>query len=389
MMSLWEEAAFLQPRMVALRRDIHRHPELGRAEKMTATTVETELRALGIQTRRVAQTGVMGILKGAQPGGCVALRADMDALPIQEQTGLPFASEAPGVMHACGHDLHTAALLGAAALLAHRRNDLSGEVRFLFQPDEEGDGGAQRMMDEGCMESVDAIFGAHVAPELPAGTVAVRPGKAYAASNPFDILVRGRGSHGAEPHLGRDAIVAASAIVGQIQTLISRELDPLDAAVISIGSFHAGTARNVVADKAHLSGIIRCFGSETRLRLTNRLKSLIQGIAEAHGVQADIRIQWGYAGVVNDPAMTRHVRRCAADLLGQDSIAEYVPTLTTEDFGAFLEVAPGSFWHLGTGLPNASNAPLHSPFFNPDESALSLAAALHAKIAMDFLKSPR
>lgn len=386
MPTLLSEAAALEAEIIALRRNIHRHPELGRSETATSSLVERTLNALGIETRRIAGTGIVGELRGAEPGPIVALRADMDALPIQEQTGLAFASETPNIMHACGHDLHTAALLGTARLLATRRNSIYGAVRFLFQPDEEGDGGAQRMIDEGCMEGVSAVFGAHVAPELPVGTVGVRFGKAYAASNPFDIMLYGRSAHGAEPHLGADAIVAASALVGAIQTLVSREVSPLDPAVISIGSFHAGTARNIIADEAHISGIIRCFGAEMRTHLTRRLTALAEGIAAAHGVQADVRIQWGYSGIINDPAMTALVRDSAAGLLGQGAVTvEQEPSLTTEDFGAFLEHAPGSFWHIGVGRPDCPCVPLHNPCFNPDESALRFAAALHAQLAMDAL----
>lgn len=386
MSTLLSEAAALEAEIIALRRDIHRHPELGRSETATSALVERTLNALGIETRRIADTGIVGELRGAGPGPIVALRADMDALPIQEQTGLPFASETPNIMHACGHDLHTAALLGAAKLLAARRDSIHGAVHFLFQPDEEGDGGAQRMIDEGCMEDVSAVFGAHIAPELSVGTVGVRFGKAYAASNPFDIVLRGRSAHGAEPHLGADAIVAASALVGAIQTLVSREVSPLDPAVISIGSFHAGTARNIIADEAHISGIIRCFGAEMRAHLTRRLTALAEGIAAAHGVRADVRIQWGYSGIINDAAMTALIRDSAASLLGQGAVTvEQEPSLTTEDFGAFLEHAPGSFWHIGVGRSDGPCVPLHNPHFNPDESALRFAAALHAQVAMDAL----
>jgi len=386
MIDFLAEAAAIEADLIALRREIHRRPELGRHESETTRLVARELTALGIPFRRVADTGVEAMLTGELPGPTIALRADMDALPIQEQSDLSCASEIPGVMHACGHDLHTAALLGAARLLAAHRSDLRGSVRFLFQPDEEGDGGAARMIEDGCMDGVSAVFGAHVAPEYPCGTVGVRFGKAYAASNPFDITLRGRSSHGAEPHLGCDAIVAASALVGAIQTLVSREVSPLDSAVISIGSLHAGTARNIIADEAHLSGIIRCFGPEMRKNLAGRLTAMADGIAVAHGCTAEVRIQWGYSGIINNDAMTAHVQKSAEALLGQDRvIVEPVPSLTTEDFGEFLSRAPGTFWHIGVGRAGEENAPLHNPRFNPDEGAIRIAAALHAKAAWDYL----
>lgn len=386
MSALLTNARLIEEDLIALRREFHRSPEPGGSEYATAARVEQELQALGIEVRRVADTGVVGILTGAHPGRCVALRADMDALPITEQTQLPFASQNAGTMHACGHDMHTAALIGAAKLLAAQRDSLCGTVKFFFQPDEEGDGGAQRMIDAGCMEGVDAVFGAHVEPELPVGTVGVRYGSAYAASNPFDIVVRGRSSHGAEPHLGVDAIVAASAIVGNLQTLVSRNLSPVDSAVVSIGSFHAGTARNIIADEARLSGIIRCFGHEMRTSFAQSLTGLVESTAAALGASAEITIHWGYAGIINDHDMTALVQNSANALLGSEKvIVQQHPTLTTEDFGAFLEHAPGSYWHIGVGRPGGNDAPLHSPFFNPDESVIALAAALHAKIALDFL----
>ena len=387
MISLLNEAAELESYLIALRRDLHRHPELGRHEFQTAQRVEQELHALGLETLRVADTGVVGLLHGESDGPCIALRADMDALPIQERCNSDFSSECPGVMHACGHDMHTAALIGAARLLARHRSELRGSVKFLFQPNEEGDGGAQRMVDEGCMEDVTAVFGAHVAPELPVGQVAVHAGSAYAASNPFDVVVRGQSAHGAEPHLGADVIVAASAMVSALQTLVSRSISPLESAVVTVGSFHAGTARNIIADEARLSGIIRCFGQERRRALADRLTALVNGIAAAHGVRAELNIEWGYDGIINDFAMTERLRSCAVGLLGQSAVVdETFPTLTTEDFGAFLSVAPGSYWHLGVGQPGVENPPLHNSDFFPSESALHIAAALHAALVLDFLK---
>jgi len=388
MIDFLAEASAIESDLVSLRREIHRHPELGRHEEHTGLLIQRELNALGIPFHRAADTGIVGELTGALPGPIVALRADMDALPIPEQSGLEYASEVPGVMHACGHDLHTAGLLGAAKLLCAHRDQLRGSVRFLFQPDEEGNGGARRMIDDGCMENVSAVFGAHVATEYSSSTAAVRFGKAYAASNPFDIILRGRSSHGAEPHLGADAIVAASALVSAIQTLISRNVSPLDSAVISIGSLHAGTARNIIADEAKLSGIIRCFGPEMRQTLSDRLTSMAHAVAAAHGCEAEVHVQWGYSGIINDDAMTAHVQKCARRLLGEENvIASPAPTLGTEDFGEFLACAPGAFWHIGVGRPGAENAPLHNPHFNPDEGALRLLAALHAEIVWNYLNA--
>lgn len=388
MIDFLAEASAIEAELIAIRREIHRHPELGRSEFITAKLIERELSKLNIPFRRAADTGIIGELTGALPGPTVALRADMDALPILEQSGVSFSSEVSDVMHACGHDLHTASLLGAARLLSAHRSELRGSVRFFFQPDEEGDGGAKRMIDDGCMDGVSAVFGAHVAPELPCGTVGIRFGKAYAASNPFDITLHGKSSHGAEPHLGSDVIVAAGALVGAIQTLVSRQVSPLDSAVISIGSLHAGTARNIIADEAKLSGIIRCFGPEMRRQLTDRLTAMVQGVAAAHNVDAEINIQWGYSGIINDDSMTAHVRHSAEALLSSTNVInEATPSLTTEDFGEFLSRAPGSFWHIGVGRIGEENAPLHNPRFNPDEGALKIAAALHSKIVWDLLEN--
>jgi len=388
MADLLAEAKALEGELIALRRDLHSRPELSGREYATSARVLEELRKLGIDAKQTADTGVVGVLCGAYPGKCVALRADLDALPIHEETNLEFKSGNPGVMHACGHDMHAAALIGAAKLLAARRNELRGSVKFFFQPDEEENGGARRMIDEGCMENVNAVFAAHADPELPAGMVGIRSGAAYASSNPFDITVRGKSCHGAQPHLGCDAIVAASAMVGALQTVVSRRLSPMDCAVVTVGSFHSGTARNIVADEARLSGIIRCFGDEMRRRLAAEIAALAEGVAASYGVEAQVEVQWGYAGVINDEAMTACVHSSAARLLGEANITDRVfPTLTTEDFGAYQACAPGSYWHFGVGCKGKENAPLHNPLFNPDEAALKYAAALHAQTALDYLNA--
>lgn len=379
-MDFLQEARALTPWLIQLRREFHRRPEHGNKEFHTSAYVCRALEALDLQPKRLLDTAVTAELRGGRPGPVVALRADMDALPIQEATDLPYASEVPGMMHACGHDLHMAALLGAARLLADHREDLRGTVRFLFQPDEEMDGGARRMIEAGCMADVDRVFGAHVRPELPAGQVGIRYGAGYAASNPFKITIRGRAAHGAEPQNGADAIVAGAQVVTALQTLVSRRMAPTDPAVITVGSFHAGTQCNILAGEAVLEGILRTFGEANRKKLTGAMTDLVEGMAAALDVEARVDFTWGYPGVINDPAATALVQRAAEALLGPDRVTVLdQPVMTTEDFGYYLQKAPGCFYHIGVGSP----APLHSDRFCPDEAALPIAAALHAQVVWE------
>lgn len=381
-MDFWKEAAASAAWMTEQRRWFHRHPEHGNREFETAAQICRVLQELGMKPKRLLDTAVTADLVGGKPGPVIALRADMDALPIQENTGLAFASENPGMMHACGHDLHMAAALGAARLLAAHREELPGTVRFLFQPDEELNGGAERMIAAGCLEGVSRIFGAHVRPDLPAGTVGVCSGAFYAASNPFTITLRGRASHGAEPQNGADTIVAAAQIVSAIQTLTTRRLPPTEPAVITIGSIRGGDQCNIIAQETVLRGIMRSFGTETRKFLSNALTDLVEGIACAMGVEARVEIVWSYPGVVNHVEQTELVCRTARQMLGAERVVEDHPTTVTEDFGYFLEVCPGSFYHMGVGGP----APLHSDQFCPEEWTLSDLAALHAQVVWNAMK---
>lgn len=380
--SFLSRAGELRGELAEIWHTLHRHPELGNQEHFTSKTIEAELRALGLEVRRVLDTGLAAELIGAEAGRTVVFRADMDALPVQEATGVAFASEIPGCMHACGHDFHVTAALGAARLLAERRDRLRGTVRFLFQPDEEGDGGAARLIAAGCLQGADAVFGAHVSPELPAGTVGVRYGKFYAASDMFNIAVRGRSCHAATPEKGADALAAAAEMVGAAAAL-RRELTELfGPTVISVGSLRAGTARNVIADTAAMEGIIRTLGPQARAAAVEALRSRVEEIAAAHGVRAEFERRESYPGVVNQDAATAHAEASAVQMLGKDRVLRIdTPTMTTEDFGYYLQCLPGSFYHIGVG----GDQPLHSPRFLPDEAALPVAAAVHAQVLYDYL----
>ncbi|MCM1149063.1 MAG: M20 family metallopeptidase, partial [Butyricicoccus sp.] len=315
---------------------------------------------------------------------CAALRADMDALPVCERTGAGFASESEGWMHACGHDFHVSAALGAARLLSEARENLRGTVKFLFQPDEEGDGGARPMIDAGCLESpnVDAVFGAHVDPNLPAGSVGVRYGKFYAASNPFRAVIHGKSSHGAEPEKGVDALYAAACVVRGAREL-SKTLNVKNGkTVISICTLHAGAAENIIAGEAELRGMIRTLGPEARQEAVESLRKLVVSAAESAGASAEVEIRWGYPGVVNHDECSRLAESAARRLLGDARVIVIdAPTMTTEDFGYFLEKRPGCFYHFGVG----GDAALHSDRFLPDDRLLPDAAAVHAAVISDFL----
>ena len=381
-MDTFDRAQSYTSELYALREQIHRHPELGNHEYLTADLVEKTLNGLGIETERVTETAVIGTLRGGKPGLTVALRADMDALPVTEDSGAVFSSETPGVMHACGHDVHTTAALGAAMLLVEERDELPGTVKFFFEPDEEGSGGARRMIAAGCMEDVDAVFGAHVAPDLPAGMIGVRYGKFYAASDMFTVTMHGRSAHGAQPENGIDALAAAAAAVSELRKLPAKYIQ--DPAVLSIGTFHAGTAGNIIADTAVFSGIMRTLGPDDRETLKKAFKKCVEETASLYGAVPEINIRESYAGVVNTETETLHVQRTAETLFGAENVRVLDrPTMTTEDFGYFIDAAKGAFFHIGAGC----TAPLHNPKFLPEPLTIIRLAALHADIIGQYLRN--
>ena len=370
----------LSGELAGLRHAFHREPELGNREFRTAEKIEAYLRACGIPARRLLDTAVVGRLEGGLPGPCVALRADMDALPLQEATEAPCASQVPGVMYACGHDVHMAAVLGAARLLAGRRETLRGSVAFLFQPDEEGNGGAERMIAAGALQGVDAVFGAHVSPDLPAGHAAVRYGKFYAASDTFRVTVTGRSAHGAEREKGIDALAAAARMVTAALSLPQALAG--EKSVVSVGTLHAGTAGNILAGSAEFSGIIRTLGPRARAEMRARFEETMNALAKETGASVQCALRASYPGVVNDDAMTRLAEGAARAVLGDGAVRVIEePTMTTEDFGYFLQAQPGSFYHIGAGCA----LPLHNPGFLPDDGAAVTGAALHAAVAEAFL----
>ena len=380
-MDFLQEAQTILPELSAVRQTLHQNPELGNQETQTAALVESFLRACGIAVERPFGTAVVGTLHGGLPGKTVALRADMDALPIEEQSGAPFSSHVSGRMHACGHDVHTAALLGAAKLLSRIRDTLHGSVRFLFEPDEEGSGGARRLIEAGCMQDVGAVFGAHVSPELPIGAVGIRYGKFYAASDTFHVTVHGKSCHGAEPEKGIDALRTAAEMVTALHTLPSRYASAR--CVLSVGTLQAGSAINVIADRAVFSGILRTLGPQDRQSMKTHLQQTLRQIAEKSGAIADIQLHESYCGIVNTDDAAALVEQVARRLLPESLVRILQePTMTTEDFGYLIEAAgSGAFYHIGAGCAQ----PLHSPHFLPNEQAICTAAALHAAVAARYL----
>ena len=386
---LREDALALSPAWQELFRTIHQYPELGCGEHRTAGLIRRRLEELGVPYTPVADTGTVALIRGAHPGRTLAFRADMDALPIQEDTNLPYSSRTPNVMHACGHDFHTAALLGTAELLQKRGNLIHGTVKLFFQPDEEGDGGASRMIAAGCMENphVDAMLCCHVDSSIPTGTFAVKSGPACAASNPFTVVLHGRGSHGAKPHLGADVIAAGAQVITALQTISSRRVSPTDPVVVTVGSFHAGEAGNVLPEEARFSGMIRTMSAQTREQVKSDFRSIVSNTAAAMGVTAEVRMIDGYPCCYNDPAMTELIQNAAAGILGRENVLPQPdPTLGTDDFGCFSALVPGCYYYIGVGSEaKGYTYPNHNPHFAADPDALPLAAAVEAQAALDFL----
>ncbi len=384
-----EKALALAPVMEELFQTLHRCPELGREEHRTANLIRRRLEELGIPYTPLADTGTAAVIQGRLPGKTIGFRADIDALPITEETGLPYASRNPGVMHACGHDFHTAALLGAAEVLQNHRESLTGTVKLFFQPDEEGDGGAARLIAAGCMENprVDAMLCCHVESGIPVGTALVKSGPICAASNPFAITLKGRGSHGAKPHLGDDVIVAGAQIITALQTISSRRTSPTEPVIVSVGSFHSGTAGNILPEEARFTGILRTMGGEARERVKEDFQGIVSGMALAMGVESAVEIFESYPGCRNDAGMTELLRRAAGKILGKENVLELPePSMGTDDFGYFSDLVPGCYYYIGVGNESRGfTYPNHNPRFTADMEALPLAAAVEIQAAVDFL----
>jgi amidohydrolase len=374
----------LAARVVELRRAIHRRPELGFEEHETAALVERELDALGIAHRRAAKTGIVARIDGALPGRVAALRGDLDALPVGERTGLPFASEVDGKMHACGHDAHTAMLLGAAHVLSEMKPQLAGSVVLLFQPAEEGPGGALPMIEEGALDGVEAIAMLHVSPRLNVGTIGVTPGAANASADEFYVTIRGTGGHGGYPHTAVDAIPAASAFVLALQNIVARETDPLASAVVTVGTVSGGYRNNVIADEVELSGTLRAHDAVVRDELEVRVRRIAEGVAVAYNVQAVVRVVRGYPPVVNDDALARNFANYAREHTSL-SVEQPPATMGGEDFAYFAQRVPGLLIWLGVRSEAAESAhPTHSPLFRIDEAALPIGVLTLASFATAF-----
>jgi amidohydrolase len=429
-----EQARTLHPEMIARRRDLHRHPELAFDEVRTAGIVAQTLTDLGVEVRTgVGGTGVVGLLEGAGDGPTVLVRADMDALPIEEETGADYASTAPGVMHACGHDAHTSIGLAVARMLADRRDTLAGRVMFVFQPAEEIGKGAEAMVADGVLDDPrpDVSLGLHLWNTLPVGTVAVTPGPCMSAADdwactvrgrgghgasphetrdpvvaaaqiitalqtvasrnvsPLDqavVTVRGRGGHGASPHETRDPVVAAAQIITALQTVASRNVSPLDQAVVTVASLHAGDAFNIIPAAVRLKGTIRTYQEQTRELVHRRVHEICEGVAAAMGCEAEIAISTMTDPVANDPALCDRVAGIAARLVGADNVRHDIRTMGSEDMAFLMDGIPGCYFFIGSANAGRGlDAPHHSPHFDVDEDALRIGAALMASVVASFV----
>lgn len=366
------------------RRHIHEHPELSFQEYQTAAYVDSLLRSFGnIEVSRPTETSVLGILRGSKPGRTIGLRADMDALPVQEETGLPFASKLNGVSHACGHDAHTAILLGTASVLSQMKDQLSGTVYFIFQPGEEkAPGGAQSIIKSGVLKGVDAIFSLHLAPNFPTGHIGILPaGAASTASDSFLLTIHGKGSHGSMPQLGIDPIIVGADLVLSLQTIISRNVNPDEMAVISIGKFQAGNAPNVIPSTAELGATIRTVSDTTRQLIAKRIKEMVEYTNQAYGTTYDLNYIFSYPSIQNNATLCELARQAAIQAIGTANVSNVPRMSASEDFSYYKEVAPICFMLLGVGNGPAN----HNPQFNPDEKAFINGVKTEVRIVLDYL----
>jgi amidohydrolase len=383
-------AETLAPRLIEIRRHIHAHPELSGQEYQTAAYVAGVLSSCGIQVQEaVGKTGVVGNLQGnGSDRHILAIRTDMDALPIQERTSLDFASRKPGIMHACGHDMHTTVGLGVAMVLSQLAEHLPGNVRFLFQPAEEIAQGASWMVRDGVMRDVNAIFGIHVFPSIPARSVGIRYGALTAAADDLEIFIQGESGHGARPHEAIDAIWIASQIVTTLQQAICRTQNPLRPIVLTIGQISGGRAPNVIADQVRMAGTVRSLHPETHANLPQWVEKIVANICQAYGAKYEVNYRRGVPSVQNDLVLTQILEKSSREAWGNERVQILTePSLGAEDFSLYLEHAPGSMFRLGVGYPERVNYPLHHPEFEIDESAITTGVVTLAYAAFRYLSN--
>jgi hippurate hydrolase len=388
-MPIVNRVADLQPDIQAWRRDIHQHPELQYDVHRTAAFVADRLREFGCDevATGLGRTGVVGVIKGRKPAGSgdikvIGLRADMDALPIEEATSLPYASKTPGKMHACGHDGHTAMLLGAARYLAETRN-FAGDVVVIFQPAEEGGAGAAAMIEDGLFDrfAIDQVYGMHNGPGIPVGSFAIRPGPIMAATDAIDLRIEGLGGHAARPHKCIDPVLAGAQLITALQGIVSRNVDPLESAVISICEFHAGNARNVIPQTAELKGTVRTLTAEVRELVEKRVREVVAGVAQATGTKIDLEYERGYPVVVNHGPQTTFATQVAKEVAGDANVHEMPPLMGAEDFAYMLEKRPGAFIFCGNG----NSAGLHHPAYNFNDDAIVFGTSYWIKLVENSL----
>ena len=377
------------PDLIAARRHLHQHPELGYQEVETAKYLAQYLQKIGCQVQtEVAQTGVVGLIEGKEDGKVVALRSDMDALPVVETTGLDFASVNDGVMHACGHDTHMAIILGAATVLSKLKDDFSGSVKFIFQPAEEGPGGAEPMIEQGVLQNpqVDYILGGHVWPTLPVGKVGIKAGPAMSAVNSWQLTLNGKSGHGAEPHTGTDCIALAAQIINAMQQIVSRTNNPQDPMVLGVGTIHGGTRDNIIANHVVMSGTMRTFSVKNRQRVMELFPKLIAGICEPYGVSFDLAFKTGYEATINDAKLTKAVYASAEKILGAEAIEDdFPPAMVSEDFSFFAMEVSGVFLRYGSAGDESTSYALHHSSFNIDERVIAISIMALVQASLDLL----
>ncbi len=390
MRNLKKEIEKIKEELVTLRREFHRCPEVGFEEKETAEKIANYLKELGLEVKTgIGKTGVVGVLTGYGPGKTIGIRADIDALPLEEQTGLDFASRNKGRMHACGHDSHIAIGLGAAKILSRYKDQIKGKIKFIFQPGEETLAGARAMLDDGVLAgpAVDAIIGLHNWSDLESGLIGIKKGPIMAAADKFTITIKGKGGHGAVPHQTVDPVVIAANIIDDLQKIVSREIDPLETAVITVGTLNAGTAYNIIPDKAELSGTVRTFNPEVRQFIIKRMEEVTAGYCQGARGEYEFNYNDGIPATVNDPDLTEEVINILKASFGEDKVIESVrPSMGGEDFSLFQQKIPGVYFFLGTrNEVKGITSSIHNPEYLIDEDILPTGVRAFCEVVLNYL----